>query len=110
MGVPFNESNAVYDLGFKALPWGDTGYLPATWQEAGTAPAAGCPGAPDYPANIAGSVRAKKGKLSKFFFEQRNRVLGKLASALKATEPAELRALSGGLDAMLSNLKSQITP
>ena len=163
MGVPFNEINAVYDLGFKALPWGDTGYLPANLQEAGTAPAgagqpgpdepeqesanpierallflggvggrrpalqplqadrpsahnpqltasAGCPGAPDYPANIAGSVRAKKGKLSKFFFEQRNRVLGKLSSALKAAEPAELRALSGSLDAMLSNLKSQIIP
>src|SRR6266568_5149733 len=166
MGVPFNEINAVYDLGFKALPWGDTGFLPANLQEAGTAPAgagqpgpdgvqgsgfrragevapagaeepgpdepeqesanpiervllflggvggrrpalqplqadrplahnpqltasAGCPGVPDYPANIAGSVRAKKGKLSKFFFEQRNRVLGKLASALKVTGAAE---------------------
>ena len=29
MGVPFNELNRVLDLGFKPLPWGDTGYLPA---------------------------------------------------------------------------------
>src|SRR5207237_8052408 len=27
MGIPFNELNRVFDLGFKALPWGDTGYL-----------------------------------------------------------------------------------
>ena len=29
MGVPFNELNRVLDLGFKPLPWGNTGYLPA---------------------------------------------------------------------------------
>jgi len=28
-GHPFNELNRVMDLGFKRLPWGDTGYLPA---------------------------------------------------------------------------------
>jgi HK97 family phage portal protein len=28
MGIPFNELNRVLDLGFKPLPWGDTGYLP----------------------------------------------------------------------------------
>ncbi len=33
MGVPFNELNRVLDLGFKPLPWGDRGYLPATIQE-----------------------------------------------------------------------------
>jgi phage portal protein BeeE len=27
MGVPFNEVNRVLDLGFKPLPWGDTGFL-----------------------------------------------------------------------------------
>jgi len=27
MGIPFNELNRVFDLGFKPLPWGDTGYL-----------------------------------------------------------------------------------
>jgi phage portal protein BeeE len=32
MGVPFNELNRVLDLGFKAMPWGDTGYLPSNLQ------------------------------------------------------------------------------
>lgn len=27
MGVPFNELNRVFDLGFKPLPWGDAGYI-----------------------------------------------------------------------------------
>lgn len=27
MGIPFNELNTVLDLGFKPLPWGNTGYL-----------------------------------------------------------------------------------
>lgn len=27
MGVPFNELNRVFDLGFKPLPWGNTGYV-----------------------------------------------------------------------------------
>jgi hypothetical protein len=34
MGVPFNEVNQVFDLGFKELPWGDRAYLPANLQEA----------------------------------------------------------------------------
>lgn len=32
MGVPFNQLNRVLDLGFKPLPWGNTGYLPAKYQ------------------------------------------------------------------------------
>ena len=32
MGVPFNELNRVLDLGFKPLPWGDTGYVPAKYR------------------------------------------------------------------------------
>jgi len=32
MGIPFNELNRVLDLGFKPLPWGDTGYLPSKYQ------------------------------------------------------------------------------
>ena len=32
MGIPFNELNRVFDLGFKPLPWGNTGYLPAKYQ------------------------------------------------------------------------------
>src|SRR5258708_12922940 len=27
MGIPFNELNRVFDLGFKSFPWGNTGYL-----------------------------------------------------------------------------------
>jgi phage portal protein BeeE len=34
MGIPFNELNRVMDLGYKKLPWGDTGYLPANLQPA----------------------------------------------------------------------------
>lgn len=35
MGVPFNELNRAFDLGFKPLPWGDQGYVPSTMQQAG---------------------------------------------------------------------------
>lgn len=35
MGIPFNELNRAFDLGFKPLPWGDVGYLPARLQVAG---------------------------------------------------------------------------
>ena len=30
MGIPFNELNRAFDLGFPPLPWGNTGYLPST--------------------------------------------------------------------------------
>src|SRR5882724_2711842 len=33
MGIPFNQLNRVLDLGFKPLPWGDTGYLSSTYQK-----------------------------------------------------------------------------
>jgi HK97 family phage portal protein len=36
MGIPFNELNRVLDLGFKVLPWGDQGYVPANLQPAST--------------------------------------------------------------------------
>jgi len=39
MGIPFNELNRAFDLGFKPLPWGDIGYLPARLHEAGRMPA-----------------------------------------------------------------------
>lgn len=32
MGIPFNHLNQALDLGFKPLPWGDTGYLPTRFQ------------------------------------------------------------------------------
>jgi HK97 family phage portal protein len=34
MGVPFNDLNRVFDLGFRPLPWGEQGYIPATMQPA----------------------------------------------------------------------------
>jgi HK97 family phage portal protein len=36
MGIPFNELNRIFDLGFKRLPWGDTGFLPSKLRPAGT--------------------------------------------------------------------------
>ena len=35
MGIPFNELNRVFDLGFKPLPWGDIAYLPTKLQPIG---------------------------------------------------------------------------
>jgi hypothetical protein len=34
MGVPFNELNRAFDLGFRPLPWGDRGYVPSALQPA----------------------------------------------------------------------------
>jgi len=34
MGVPFNELNRAFDLGFKPLPWGNRGYIPSAFQPA----------------------------------------------------------------------------
>jgi len=36
MGIPFNELNRVFDLGFKSFPWGNTGYLKSNLTPAGT--------------------------------------------------------------------------
>src|SRR6266850_6931950 len=36
MGIPFNELNRVFDLGFKALTWGNTGYLKSNLNPIGT--------------------------------------------------------------------------
>jgi HK97 family phage portal protein len=38
MGIPFNELNRVFDLGFKTLPWGNTGYIHSSMQPAGNLP------------------------------------------------------------------------
>ena len=32
MGIPLNELTKVLDLGFRPLPWGNTGYLPTKHQ------------------------------------------------------------------------------
>ena len=37
MGIPFNELNRAFDLGFKPLPWGDHGYIPTAMQPAANA-------------------------------------------------------------------------
>lgn len=119
MGVPLNDINQAYDLGFPDYDWGKKGYLPFNLQEAGEQPEQADPGddpndpdnaetdsfqrarvllaklshpapapapvaphvcaAPNgYEQSIAGSERAKEGRLKKFFFEQRNRVLARL--------------------------------
>src|SRR4051812_37545156 len=36
MGIPLNELNRVFDLGFKSFPWGDAGYLKSNLTPAGT--------------------------------------------------------------------------
>jgi phage portal protein BeeE len=38
MGLPLNELNRVLDLGFQPVPWGNTGYLPARYQDLGQMP------------------------------------------------------------------------
>lgn len=35
LGVPFNDANRVYDLGFPEYPWGNVGYLPFNLTPAG---------------------------------------------------------------------------
>jgi len=69
MGVPFNELNRAFDLGFKPLPWGDKGYVPTTMVLADSRPSAG-----DAPA-AAASGKANKASGDPF---------GRLAEALKA--------------------------
>jgi HK97 family phage portal protein len=38
MGIPFNDLNRAFDLGFRPLPWGDQGYVPTTMQAVGKGP------------------------------------------------------------------------
>jgi hypothetical protein len=38
LGMPLNEVVRVYDLGFRPMPWGDKGFLPAKLQPIGQAP------------------------------------------------------------------------
>lgn len=136
LGVPLNDINTVYDLGFRKFPHGDTAYLPFNLQPVENSgeigkPTGDDPNAPDNPeespedqeksnplvraqklfasllapklliappprthvcnapqgfeSSIAGSVKQKKGKLQKFFFEQRGRVLAKLNQIEKSS-------------------------
>ncbi len=117
MGVPFNQLNSVYDLGFEDLPWGDKGYLPFSLQEVTPGPALPaspdptalpadpnknllaralrlltpphvCAPNPEYEAALKGSINLKKSKLKRFFFEQRNRVLANLTNETRAATRA----------------------
>ena len=49
MGIPFNELNQVFDLGFKPLPWGNTGYLPTKYQPLNQPPPPNPPSPPQPP-------------------------------------------------------------
>lgn len=75
MGVPFNELTRVLDLGFKPLPWGDTGYVAGSLNVVKG-------GANDTPQSEAESATndlatddLPTGRLRRFLFEQRCRVL-----------------------------------
>ncbi len=49
-------------------------------------PAHVCAPNPEYDASMKGSIRIKKGKLSRFFFEQRGRVLASLEQEIKKSQ------------------------
>jgi phage portal protein BeeE len=52
MGIPFNDLNRAFDLGFRPLPWGDKGYIPGGMQAADAQTAsAGNPKAEDRKPN-----------------------------------------------------------
>jgi HK97 family phage portal protein len=36
MGIPFNDLNRAFDLGFRPFPWGDQGFVPTTMQVVGS--------------------------------------------------------------------------
>jgi HK97 family phage portal protein len=122
MGVPFNEINQVYDLGFESLPWGDKGYLASSLGEVGDMQSKknACSVVDSKPADPClrlvellesseirtgtdspdagwrqSSVKAKAGKLSRFLFEQRGRVLASLESACVGMERGEMARLDG---------------
>jgi HK97 family phage portal protein len=99
MGVPFNELNQVYDLGFESLPWGNRGYVPETLRQVGvkceTNNDSASASSPENPTDkliqllesskefnmdstASDCAKRKCGKLRLFFFEQRGRVLAAL--------------------------------
>jgi len=104
MGVPFNEINELFALGFRPLPWGDKGYVNHNVVEVGEVQPVGriaphrnqkapnpelavgrmlqlVEGTRTSNAQLpATSAEASKqnGKLRRFLFEQRNRALAQL--------------------------------
>jgi HK97 family phage portal protein len=98
LGIPFNELNRVLDLGFKRLPWGDRGYVPKTMQEAGAPAAAAAAPVQSSEFKVQGSrlpaplTEPLNAKLRRFFFEQRQRALAKLATPPGQTSQTTLLA------------------
>jgi len=125
MGVPFNELNRLLDLGFKRLPWGDAGYLAGNLQKVGESPTKDSPlstvrgplseadpidralsflertvpAEPSAPEPESGApLKSEARRLRRFFFEQRGRVLKRLAEARRSAD-SPVRALE--LDVVL---------
>ena len=126
IGVSFNEANRILDLGFEDQPWGDTWYKPFSL-EAVDAPPVPAPAVPpaapaktadpfaalaaafkaDRPHECRGSdafakairaaVSRMRSRSSRFFFDQRTRVLAKLAAKSKAVATALQKGLADEL-------------
>jgi HK97 family phage portal protein len=85
------------------------GRLLSTLDSRLSTPAHQCAPNPEYEASIAGSVKVKAGSLKKFFFEQRGRVLAKLAT--EVSKSAEKRGLDDifNMDAENKTLLGKMT-
>ena len=96
MGVPLNDINRAFDLGLPRYPWGATGYLPDNVQAIGTVTQSVMAqiGNTEKEADAftrmldalektempqPAEVKTLRSKLNRFFFEQRGRLLAKLA-------------------------------
>jgi HK97 family phage portal protein len=86
MGIPFNELNRVLDLGFKALPWGETGFVPAKLRPLNGPTSVSTEDTKASMLRLAFSpgAKVKVGQLRRFFFEQRGRVLEALDRLIAA--------------------------
>jgi len=72
MGIPFNELNRAFDLGFKPLPWGNQGYVPSAMVLAD-----------GHPVDGGSGVEPPKDQASKGAgFPERGNVFTRLAAAL----------------------------
>jgi HK97 family phage portal protein len=121
MGVPLAVLNQLFDLGLPALPHGDTSFLPATFQavnesaEKSLLPIEGPGGRRCEPSNGAPSLQdsntpslhsssALRARLSRFFFEQRGRVLARFFAGAPSVFdlPAENECLRAALRPLLN--------
>jgi hypothetical protein len=71
MGVPFNELNRAFALGFKPLPWGDRGYVPSTMVEAGES------GSPKAEGRSPKEVRSPKSEVGPDVFTRLAQAMGR---------------------------------